>query len=145
MGRLHLVSAELDRELDAIRQTLATFHAVAGIEDVITVLQRAEHTELVDLIGHSSSGFLVLGSWTINDSPQTAASFSQLVRPLLEARGVRTIRLLGCSTAATERGRCALRRIARATRCDVLGTRRYITRRDYVATGFAREDSLVRA
>jgi hypothetical protein len=146
--RLSLVSADVDRELDAIRQTLDAFDEVSGLDDVLAVLERhgaAELVDLVDLIGHSARGFLALGSWLVDDSPQTAASFVVLVRPLLRRLGVRTIRLLGCSTATTEPGRKALWQIAQATRCDLFGTSRYVSKHDYAATGFAREDCLIRA
>jgi len=96
------------------------------------------------MIGHSSvQGFLVLGDWRIDDTPQTAASFSLLLRPLFECLGVRVVRLLGCSTANTTAGRNAILRIARTTGCRVLGTKRYITRHDYEARGFVSEDALL--
>jgi hypothetical protein len=102
--------------------------------------------DVLDMIGHSRSpGFLVVGTWIVDDSPQTAASFSELIRPLLMRLGVRTIRLLGCSTATTERGRSAIRRIALASRCAVLGTKRHISRCDYGREGFAADDALVDA
>jgi hypothetical protein len=148
MPRLNLVSGCADRELDTIRRTIATFETTSGLESLVAVLHdrsvRGDRTELLDAIGHSRShGFLVLGSWVIDDSPQTAASFGQLLRPSLEQLGVRTIRLLGCSTATTERGRNAMRRIAQATGCDVLGTKRYISQHDYGASGFVSDDTLI--
>ena len=150
MSRLNLVSAGADRELDAIRRTIATYECASGLDDVLAVLRdrsgRGERTELVDAIGHSRAhGFLALGTWLIDDSPQTAASFSQLLRPSLIELGVRTIRLLGCSTATTERGWTAMRAITRVTGCDVLGTRRYVSQHDYGPDGFVSDDTLVAA
>jgi hypothetical protein len=148
--RLNLVSAAADRELDAIRRTIATYESASGLDDVVALLRarsvRGEPTELVDAIGHSRShGFLAIGTWVIDDSPQTAASFTQLLHPSLEQLGVRTIRLLGCSTATTERGWSAMRAISRVTGCEVLGTRRYISQHDYGPGGFISDHSLVAA
>jgi hypothetical protein len=145
--RLNLVSAEADRELDAIRRTIVEFENVAGLESVIAALgaraRKQLRIELIDVIGHSSSrGFVTLGDWEIDDSPQTAASFVLLIRPLLQQLGVRTIRLLGCSTAETEQCRAAVRGIAMASRCNVLGTRRHIGWRDYARGGFKADDAL---
>lgn len=150
MTRLSLVSADAEQELALIRQTLEVFENVSGLDDVIAVLhaysKRGGRAVLLDVIGHSCSrGFLVIGTWVVDDSPQTAASFSELLRPSLKQVGVSTIRLLGCSTARTERGRNAMRRIAQVTGCDVLGTRRYISRRDYAPSGFASDDTLISA
>jgi hypothetical protein len=148
MTRLSLVGAGSDRELDAIRGVIESFESVGGLDDVMAVLhqhyRRGSRAEILDAIGHSrSEGFLVLGTWVVDDSSQTAATFSELLRPLLSQLGVRTIRLLGCSTATTERGRNAIRRIAHVTGCDVLGTRRYLNKYDYGRTGFVSDDMLV--
>lgn len=146
-SRLNLVSAGDNRELDEVRAIVASFEIVRGLGDVIATLEaRARldaRVELLDLVGHARApGFLVVGSWLVDDSPQTAASFSALLRPSLERLGVRTIRLLGCATAATERARNAIRRIAQATRCQVLGTTRPVGARDYDRAGFASEHAL---
>lgn len=147
MPRLNLVSGSADRELDAVKRTIVTFESASGLDDVVAVLRdhasRGSRTELLDMIGHSSRGLLVIGTWEIDDSPQAAATFSQLLLPSLEQLGVRTIRLLGCSTATTERGRNAMRRIARATECAVLGTRRYISKHDYGPDGFTSDHALI--
>jgi hypothetical protein len=145
---LYLVSGGADRELDAIRNAMGTFQDVSDLDQVIAVLRGCAaagcHIDVLDAVGHSRSpGFLVLGTWVIDDSPQTAATFAELLRPWLQQLGVRTIRLLGCSTATTERGRNALRRIAVVTGCCVLGTKRYISHHDYGAAGFASADTLI--
>lgn len=150
MQRLTVVSVGADRELDAIRQTIDTFENASGLDDVVAILsghlKRSTRTALLDVIGHSRlDGFLVIGTWVIDDSTQTAATFSEVLRPPLVLLGVRTIRLLGCSTAATERGRNAIRRIAQAVGCEVLGTKHYIGKQDYAPIGFISDDMLVRA
>lgn len=148
MARLNVVSAGADRELDAIRATIATFDTASSFDDLHMLLQATascgRRAEVLDAIGHSCShGFLVLGSWLVDDSPQVAASFRKLLRPWLQLLGVRTIRLLGCSTAVSQRSRRAIRRIEQATSCFVLGTKRYIGRRDYDGSGFIRDEVLV--
>jgi hypothetical protein len=148
MPRLTLISDTADRELDAVRRTIDCFERVRGHDSVLTVLRdhvdRGTRAETLDVIGHSRGpGFLVVGNWPIDDSPQVAASFSQELRPMLEAMGVRVVRLLGCSTATTERGLAALRKLSQAARRPVLGTRRYISKNDYSPHGFISDDVLV--
>lgn len=148
--RLNLVSSSVDRELDAIRTTVSSFVSVSGVADLARVLHqrslRGEPVAVLDAIGHSrSQGFVVIGTWEIDDSSQTAAAFSELLRAPLQRLGVRTIRLLGCSTATTQRGSNAMRRIAQVTGCTVVGTKRYISQHDYGAHGFASDDVLVDA
>jgi hypothetical protein len=145
--QLSLVSAEVERELDAIRAAIGTFENVRGVDDIVAVLRarimRDERADLLDLIGHSRGvGFLVLGEWKLDDSPQTAATFSLLLRPLLEQLGVRTLRLLGCSTAVSPRSRMAMREIAHAARCAVVGTTRLVGRGDYGPGGFVTDWAL---
>jgi hypothetical protein len=146
-SRLNLVSAGADRELDAIRDTIGVFVDVAGFDDVVAALQtcaqRGERVEMVDAIGHSRSpGFLVLGSWVLDDSPQTAAGFSVLLRPLLRQLGVHTVRLLGCSTAGSPRCRSVIRAIAHAGRCVAAGTTRLVGRNHYALGGFVADWAL---
>lgn len=150
MQRLNVVSGCSDRELDELRGRLRTCHCVGGLGELLALLreqtEQCTHADVLDLIGHSrDEGFLVLGGWIVDDSPQTAATFSELLRPFLLAIGVSTIRVLGCSTATTLRAREALRRIAFATRCNVLGTRRFITNEDYAPSGFASDEALLAA
>ncbi|MEO6777801.1 MAG: hypothetical protein ABI467_33075 [Kofleriaceae bacterium] len=150
MPRLSLISDSADRELDAVRRTVDSFDRIAGVDALISTLRahalRRMHAVTLDLIGHSRGhGFLVLGNWELDDSPQTAATFSELVRPWLDAVGVRELRLLGCSTGASERAREALRKIALGARREVFGTRRYVSKRDYDGGGFVSDDILVNA
>jgi hypothetical protein len=150
VAQLTLISDTADRELDAIRRTVEVFERVGGVDGMIANLQnharREERVDRLDLVGHSRGhGFLVMGNWVLDDSPQVAATFSQDLRSALDVLGVREIRLLGCSTATTERSFAALRRISQAARRIVLGTRRYISKNDYSASGFISDDTLVDA
>jgi len=150
VARLTLISDTADRELDAIRRTVEVFERVGGVDGMIANLRdHARHetrAETLDLVGHSRShGFLVMGTWVLDDSPQVAASFAQDLRAALDVIGVREIRLLGCSTATSERSFGALRRISQAARRSVLGTRRYISKNDYDRSGFISDDTLVDA
>ena len=148
MTRWTLISATTDRELASIRRAVQVYDSVAG-EPAIVELLRAravtgDRVETLDLVGHSArSGFLRLGEWVLDDSAQTAGSFDVLIRPSLQRLGVREIRLLGCCTAISPRAWSALTQIACATRCRVLGTRRYIGLVDYRAEGFISDDALV--
>jgi LmbE family N-acetylglucosaminyl deacetylase len=150
VARLTLISDTADRELDAIRRTVERFEQISGVEGLIANLRDHARSETqvatLDLVGHSRGhGFLVLGRWTIDDSPQVAATFGQELRAALDVLGVREIRLLGCSTATTERSFAALRRISHSVRRMVLGTRRYISKNDYGPSGFISDDTLVEA
>jgi hypothetical protein len=150
VARLTLISDTADRELDAIRRTVEVFERVGSVDRVVASLRdharREERVDTLDLVGHSRGhGFLVVGSWVLDDSPQVAATFSQDLRSALDVLGVREIRLLGCSTATTERSFSALRRISQAARRIVLGTRRYISKNDYSPSGFISDDTLVEA
>ena len=97
------------------------------------------------LVAGGLDGVLVLGTTVLDDSPPVAAAVGDQLRPVVSALGVRAIRLLGCSTATSERGRNALRRISLAARCDVLGTRRYVSKHDYGPSGFTSDGALVGA
>lgn len=148
--RLNVISGNADSEMNALRAIIHPFEDVSGLDELITTLQRWCHrnrrVEILDAVGHSNSdGFLAIGTWLIDDSPQTAATFSELLRPWLMQLSVRTIRLLGCSTACTERGRKAMRRVAWASGCNVVGTKRFISRNDYATSGFVSGDALVNA
>jgi len=150
VARLTLISDTADRELDAIRRTVDVFERVGSVDGVIASLcdyaRREERVDVLDLVGHSRGrGFLVMGNWVLDDSPQVGATFSQDLRSALDVLGVREIRLLGCSTATTERSFAALRRISQAARRIVLGTRRYISKNDYSPSGFISDDTLVEA
>lgn len=148
MSRLSLISDSKDRELDTIRRTVRTLEPVTGWEGLVETLerhvQRGTRVATLDLIGHSRDpGFLMLGSWALDDAQQTAGTLSLSVRPLLDALGVIELRLLGCSTAATDRGRAALRRISLAVRRSVYGTRRFLSKNDYGPAGFMSDEILV--
>ncbi|MEP6861173.1 MAG: hypothetical protein ABJE66_11155 [Deltaproteobacteria bacterium] len=150
MERLSLISDSPDRELDTIRRTVNLFDRVADAEGLVEVLhrhaERRVHATSLDLIGHSRGhGFLVLGNWILDDSPQTASTFREFIRPSLDAIGIRELRMLGCSTGSSDRARTALRRIGTAVQRDVLGTRRYLSKRDYDDRGFISEEVLVNA
>lgn len=144
--RITIISEGADRELDAIRGTVKELDNAAGHDQVIELLDdkaaRGARADTLDLIGHSRLGMLVIGRWLIDDSPQTVATFRSLIRPVLDKLGIRQIRLLGCSTAATERGWAAIRKIATATGRDVFGTKRYISKNDYDRGGFISDAAL---
>src|SRR4051812_18538952 len=147
MPRLTLISDTTDRELAAIRDAVTTFEPVSGEPSVIATLETyagsGARADVLDLVGHSGrNGFLRLGNWVLDDYLHTSGSFDVLLRPLLEVIGVRAIRLLGCSTAMSQRGWAAITQIARASHCRVYGTRRFVGLNDYRAEGFISDDAL---
>lgn len=149
MRRLNVVSAVTDRELDALRHILVGFETASDLGDLETSLRshlRAGRcVDQVDLIGHTvHGGLLVLGSWILDDSSRTASCFRYVLRPVLAELGVRTIRLLGCSTAVNPRSRRTIEQIAWASGCVLFGTTQYVSNSDYDGAGFASEHALVR-
>ena len=89
MARLTLISDTVDRELDAIRRTVEVFEQVGSVEAMIANLRdharREDQVDTLDLVGHSRGhGFLVMGRWVLDDSPQVAATFSQDLRSALD-------------------------------------------------------------
>lgn len=140
MRRLSLISDTADRELDAIRARVRDFSRVGAPRDVVAAIRelalRGKRAEVVDLIGHSRQGFVMLGAWTLDDSPHTSAVVRDELRPALDTIGARTIRLLGCATAATAEARGAMRRIETASGRVVHGTQREVGAHDYDPEGF---------
>ena len=107
-ARLTLISdledVQLQRVCDALDRTAYT--RVSGRRAVRLLVEHhvdappAERT--LDLVGHTCpDGLLLLGDWHLTED--AAAYFARLSDPLV-ALGVTRVRLLGCSTATTERG-----------------------------------------
>jgi hypothetical protein len=102
----------------------------------------------LDLIGHSAQDCLLqLGDWLIDATrPSVAAYFRGLAdNDVLPRLGVTAVRLLGCHTAGTKRGRETIRTLARILGVEVYGATNFIGAMHYDAGGFvpAREYLLV--
>ena len=132
--RLSVISAEPDAELDGIARTIAASVRVAGRAAFAQLLERLLAAspggevapKTLDLLGHStaSAGLLRLGDWVIDAACPTVAA---LCRELAATRalprlGIHGVRLLGCRTAATERGRATMAALAELLGVEVWGT-----------------------
>jgi hypothetical protein len=96
----------------------------------------------LDLIGHSSAPdwLLLLGDWVIDaDRPDVLECFRALADDnVLPRLGVHAVRLLGCNTACTARGRATIARLAEVLGLEVIGTSGMIFSSCYAASGFDR-------
>jgi hypothetical protein len=148
-SHLSMISGVSDPELDSIALTIRPSFRLDGRADLEAVLGRllaaAEGVSSIapktlDLIGHStpSTSVLVLGDWVVDGtSPRVTAFFRGLAEyDVLPRLGVRTVRLLACSTAATAPGRSTLCALAGILGVEVLGTNQMLNRTHYDGDGF---------
>lgn len=91
----------------------ASGEAAAAVEDQRRrqVAALFDGAEVVDLVGHSTPihRYLKLGDWVLD--PGEAERLAAYMPP-----SVRTVRLIGCSTAGTEQGRAAAKALAQSGR-----------------------------
>lgn len=145
--QLSIISAEPDPDLDAI--AAAIHHSVrvadrvelesllGGLLDATSHVPAAPKT--LDLIGHSTSdGHLQLGTWTLDIAHPTLPAFLQELaqHDVLARLGIRAIRLLGCNTSGTERGRETMYGLAERLGVEVYGTPYLLYHAHYDAAGF---------
>ncbi|HEX3763243.1 MAG TPA: hypothetical protein VHW23_31330 [Kofleriaceae bacterium] len=173
---LSVVSAEPDGELQRIARTIGPCVTVNGpraLEAALTRLAAAADrapgaadrsadrtaartaartaTRTLDLIGHTRTvaSLLSLGDWRIDAAdPATVAVFRELAeRAVLPRLGIHALRLLGCRSAGSERGRDTICRLAALLGVEVAGTRELLHAGNYGPGGFRDEWSflLVRA
>jgi hypothetical protein len=149
LGLPHLVvvSGEPDFELQHIARIVAhsvTVDGRRGLEQLLAgLLAEAERSTVgsrtLDLIGHTRcDALLVLGDWTIDGGDAaTMAWFRELAGSgVLPRLGIRALRLLGCNTAATARGRATICELAGALGCEVHGANQLLHAGHYDAGGF---------
>lgn len=133
---LSVVSAEPDAVLQGIARAIGRVVTVDGPAALDAALsQLADEaartpgtaTRTLDLIGHTraAASLLSLGSWVIDaDDPATVAVFRGLAdRGALLRLGIHTLRLLGCHSAGSERGRDTICRLAELLGVEVAGMR----------------------
>ncbi|MEO8698884.1 MAG: hypothetical protein ABI867_02540 [Kofleriaceae bacterium] len=93
----------------------------------------------LDFIGHSSPehSLLTLGTWVIDtERPAVRAFFRELAdQDVLPRLNVRAVRLLGCGTAETARGRATLCTLAQILEVEVYGTTETLGEAHYDAHG----------
>jgi hypothetical protein len=139
-ARENVVSDHDDVEMRAIRCKLVGEQVAGSRQALRDILKnrKAPATSL-DLIGHSTGKecYLMLGGWTIDDTPFTG-QFFQDVRQDLQRLGVSAVRLLGCSTAITQAGWAVMERIAGVLgdHVPVWGTLRTISAVDFGPAGY---------
>jgi hypothetical protein len=155
-----VVSAEPDAVLHGIAGAIgrvATVDGPAALDAALSHLAREAArasdaaARTLDLIGHTrtAASLLSLGNWVIDAAdPATVAVFRGLAeRAVLARLGIRAVRLLGCHSAGTERGRDTICRLAELLGVEVAGMRELLHVGRFGPGGFGDEWSflLVRA
>jgi hypothetical protein len=131
LPHLVVVSGEPDFELQRIARTVrhsVTVDGRRGLEQLLGRLAAAADgavgSRTLDLVGHTRrASLLMLGDWMIDGGdPATKRWFRALAEGGVLARlGIRALRLLGCNTAATPRGRATICELAEALGIDPTG------------------------
>lgn len=145
--RLSMISAEPDRELDAIAAAIRPSLRIASLDQLAGVLDRlaavcapaTASPRTLDLIGHTAvSGHLQLGCSTIDAArAEVVAVFGGLAeRAVLSRLGVGALRVLGCHTAAPGPAAATLDRLAELLGIEVLGASQLLYRAHYDEHGF---------
>ncbi len=144
---LTFIAARRDNELDLIHTTLARSFTVEGRNDLGDALGELlgttvpdAHTTL-DLVGHSipGSSLLRLGDWVVDATQSNVIAFwRELADHRVLARlGVYAVRLLGCNTAATDRGRWTICALSDVLGIEVFGATGLLHAAHYDRAGFA--------
>lgn len=143
---LVVVSGEPDFELQHIARTVRHSVTVGGrrgferlLDRLVTGAGHAVGARTLDLVGHTrSASLLVLGDWVLDGAdPATQAWFHELAAGgVLPRLGIRALRLLGCNTAATPRGRATMCELAGALGVEVVGSTQLLHAGHYDAGGF---------
>lgn len=133
---LSVVSAEPDAVLQGIARTIGRVVTVDGPAALDAALSHLADeaartpgaaTRTLDLIGHTrtAASLLSLGNWVIDaEDPTTVAVFRGLAdRAVLPRLGIHALRLLGCHSAGSERGRDTICRLAELLGVEVAGMR----------------------
>jgi hypothetical protein len=144
-----MISAEPDRDLDAIARTIVPNLRISGRSELELQLGRllaasecaaAIAPKTLDLVGHSTAGasLLQLGDWTIDaGDPAVQAWFRRLAdRGVLPRLGIHAVRLLGCTTARPGPGSATLGALAAILGVEIYGTDHLLQRAHYDEQGF---------
>lgn len=153
MKHLSLISQHTDAELALIHETVEEALVVGGrleLEALLGMLLRApvdRTPKTLDLIGHATAGssLLQLGDWVIDGASGVVTAFFRGLADddVLGRLGIHAIRLLGCNTADTGRGRATLRALSQLTGVEVYGTTGLVFASHYDARGFKDEWSFL--
>lgn len=142
-----VVSGEPDVDLTRIAQTIGTAVIASGragleaaLGDLAGLAKRLPSARrTLDLIGHTrtSDSLLSLGDWLIDgDDAETIAVFRRLADGALPRLGIHAVRLLGCHSATSARGRATIGRLAGVLGLDVMGATQLLHAGYYRAGGF---------
>lgn len=152
---LSVVSAEPDAELQRIARAIGPVVTADGPAALAAVLDRLAGeaapapaaARTLDLIGHTrtAASLLSLGDWVIDArDPASVAVFRGLAeRAVLPHLGIHALRLLGCHSAGTARGRDTIGRLAERLGVEVAGTRALLHAGHYGPGGFRDEWSFL--
>jgi len=152
-----VVSAEPDAVLQGIARAIGrvvTVDGPAALEAALSHLageaaRPPGAARTLDLIGHTrtAASLLSLGDWRIDAAdPATVAAFRGLAdRAVLPRLGIRAVRLLGCHSAGTERGRDTICRLAELLGVEVAGMRELLHVGHFGPGGFGDEWSFLLA
>jgi hypothetical protein len=147
MRHVSIIAAGADSEGERIRRAIEAVHVVDGGRDGLEVLlgrllaEPANATPCtLDLIGHSSTSdsLLLFGDWVIDATRRSVRAFFRGLadNDVFGRLGVQSLRLLGCQTAATARGRETIAVLSELIGIDVCGSAEMIHASQYDRGGF---------
>jgi hypothetical protein len=146
---LSVITCDADGELARIQELIEHKVLVDGRGDLEVLFGRLLDAGLpptpktLDLIGHSTPdrSLLALGGWVIDAASATVRAFFRELAELevLPRLGIHAVRLLGCQTAATPRGRATICKLSEILGVDVLGAREVLYSAHYDARGLRDE------
>src|SRR5262249_13078306 len=144
---LSVITRHADYELARVQEKIALKVLVDGrveLEELfgkLLAVRAAPTPKTLALIGHSTPdrSMLLLGDWVIDTASSTVTAFFRELaqHDVLPQLGVRAVRLLGCQTADTGRGRATICKLAEILGVEVQGTTHLIYSAHYAAEGFS--------
>lgn len=146
LPHLSLISRSDDSELRRIETTVVSSRLIAGraeLEEMLCELLahgRCGAPKTLDLIGHSTVGtsLLSVGDWVLDATNATVTAFFRELadHAVLDRLGIHSLRLLGCSTAASAHGIWTICALADILGVEVHGTTGPVLASHYDAHGF---------
>ncbi|HUJ58727.1 MAG TPA: hypothetical protein VLX92_09550 [Kofleriaceae bacterium] len=138
---LSAITRDVDGELRVIQQVVDPIERVTGRDELEAALARASKAQTwraLDLIGHATpEGVLQLGDWVIDTADPEVVAWWRGAGCELERLGIDELRLLGCSTAISARGRATVAMLADVLGLEVYGTRAGVFSAQFQRDGFS--------
>jgi hypothetical protein len=143
-----MITGHADLELTRIKDIIECKVSVDGRADLEEVFGRLlsfggePSPKTLDLIGHSSpDSLLQLGDWVLDASSSIVSAFFRELadNDILPRLGIHAVRLLGCSTATTEKSKWTLYSLADILGLEVYGTKNMLFASHYDTKGFRRD------